>query len=56
MRSGGAEGTPNAWDRPKNNMAIWVENDQYNEAATQVGNVKFGQYLSNHVLESSHTF
>lgn len=53
---GEAEGTARAWDRPKKDFAIWGKNDQYNGAATQVGNVKCGQYLSNDVLESSHKF
>lgn len=29
-----AQGTTNAWDRPKKYMATWGKNDQYNEAAT----------------------
>lgn len=53
---GEAEGTARAWDRPKKDFTIWGKNDQHNGAATQVGNVKCGQYLSNDILESSHKF
>lgn len=56
MRSGWDRGNRSAWDRPKKDLAIWGKNDQYHGAETQVGNVKFGQYLSNDVLESSHKF